>query len=633
MKTVEQAPPITATDTIELPIQRPENGIPVFFELDPSVACCDSAGYNFYFGFNTDVIVPDGSVIVYVQGGCPPYDWVIKDSKPGYSFDNAQTTDPWNTLNAALDAEGGDVTLEITDSCSNTVTGVIRNYGITPIIIDSILTALEGNLDENYFTTLFNSRIDQIETNETDIVNAQTLLTTHDETLGYLSAEYFVKFDVNGYISGFGIVGQEDYTEAVFYVDKFRITFPTSTSGEYTAWSDLDTYEAGELVIYSSVIYSADVYISAGQDAPDINSNWSVFDVDNQTPVSPLIIGRLDGSPIVGVNGNLVVAGSILAESINSEEIFTMNLQSENYVASTSGYKLDAVAGTAEFNDMTVVFNSPSNIRTQLNVADGADVTAINTAAGITGQGSLATINSADWATQVSGTGKPADNATDNSTSIPSSVQLDGTGSALSLIESNASSAMTAATNMSADGMFSVQEKATWRVQWPGMDANYTNVIAQATAWGIQAETVFTDVVSSRNTLYNYLNTTHDIWAVTPTDTAISPSDQLILYVEDYYDKLQLAVNRLVAASNEKLTADNIKNGASWTTLPADNATDNSGWEYSGDTSYVDASKIHPDSSLYVRSASTGERMELSNNSLKVYDSTGTLRVQLGLLS
>lgn len=41
----------------------------------------------------------------------------------------------------------------------------------------------------------------------------------------------------------------------------------------------------------------------------------------------------------------------------------------------------------------------------------GANITGTHTAAAITGQGALATLNTADWATRVSGTGKPADNA------------------------------------------------------------------------------------------------------------------------------------------------------------------------------------------------------------------------------
>jgi hypothetical protein len=46
------------------------------------------------------------------------------------------------------------------------------------------------------------------------------------------------------------------------------------------------------------------------------------------------------------------------------------------------------------------------------NAVPGADVTAANIAAGFTGQGALATLNQATWATQVTGIGKPEDYAT-----------------------------------------------------------------------------------------------------------------------------------------------------------------------------------------------------------------------------
>jgi hypothetical protein len=46
------------------------------------------------------------------------------------------------------------------------------------------------------------------------------------------------------------------------------------------------------------------------------------------------------------------------------------------------------------------------------NAVPGADVTAANIAAAITGQGALATLNQATWATQVTGIGKPEDYAT-----------------------------------------------------------------------------------------------------------------------------------------------------------------------------------------------------------------------------
>ena len=79
-----------------------------------------------------------------------------------------------------------------------------------------------------------------------------------------------------------------------------------------------------------------------------------------------------------------------------------------------------------------------------------ADKTSTHTAAAITGQGALATLNQATWATQVTGTGKPEDFATKSlvykQASAPSSpvlndiwVQLDGLGNPLAMYAWNGS--------------------------------------------------------------------------------------------------------------------------------------------------------------------------------------------------
>ncbi len=121
-------------------------------------------------------------------------------------------------------------------------------------------------------------------------------------------------------------------------------------------------------------------------------------------------------------------------------------------------------------------------------------------------------------------------------------------GTAADQVEANAFNAVTAVTNMESDSIFSVQEKTTWRVQWEGMQANYTNIIAQATAYGIEDEpsSVFAAFTTDRNTLYDYLNITHDIWATSPppVDTTIIGTS-LVDATTDFYDSMQLSINRL----------------------------------------------------------------------------------------
>ncbi len=117
-------------------------------------------------------------------------------------------------------------------------------------------------------------------------------------------------------------------------------------------------------------------------------------------------------------------------------------------------------------------------------------------------------------------------------------------GVAAAQVQANADAAKTAVDNQSADGVFSVQEKAVWRIQWPGMLKNHDNIITQATTYGISAEAIFTNFTTTKNDLYTLLNVTHDIWAVTPVDTTIT-ADELQVKTTAFYDKMALAVNRL----------------------------------------------------------------------------------------
>lgn len=96
----------------------------------------------------------------------------------------------------------------------------------------------------------------------------------------------------------------------------------------------------------------------------------------------PFVTGVVAGKETVGLNGNLVIDGSIMtrmlaaglvtADKVSAEDVFTMNLQSGNYSAGSSGFKLDAGAGTAEFNNITLRISNPAAVRSDLNVEEGA---------------------------------------------------------------------------------------------------------------------------------------------------------------------------------------------------------------------------------------------------------------------
>jgi hypothetical protein len=102
-----------------------------------------------------------------------------------------------------------------------------------------------------------------------------------------------------------------------------------------------------------------------------------------------LMQGDVDGTPTVAIDGNFVVDGTILADAIQAGAITAAKLaanqilvghtiESANFVTGTTGWQINGVAETAEFNDIVMTFTSGlSAAQTALNVADGADNTQI----------------------------------------------------------------------------------------------------------------------------------------------------------------------------------------------------------------------------------------------------------------
>ena len=200
-------------------------------------------------------------------------------------------------------------------------------------------------------------------------------------------ARWTTKTQVGDLVGGIGILNDGTSTRLYVQADRFAIydsSLPSNTS-------DLVPFvvTGGKTFIKSAAIQDATIEVAKIKD------------------------GFLD---------DLTAAKGTLAQArIGTGDIFNLTIgdqiSSSNYSLGTSGWKIQR-DGTVEFNGGTfrgaVRFLSSTdqaNARSDLNVANGADVTANNTAASIAGQGALATSNTADFATQVSGSGKPALNA------------------------------------------------------------------------------------------------------------------------------------------------------------------------------------------------------------------------------
>jgi len=168
----------------------------------------------------------------------------------------------------------------------------------------------------------------------------------------------------------------------------------------------------------------------------------------------------------------------------------------------------------------------------------------------------------------VSGEDKP-ENGADVTATHTANDTTHVAGTLAETVASNAADAMTAVTNMSADGWLSAQEKALWRVQWPGEEGNFDSVITQATAYGLSADAAVVALQASRDALYSYLSTTLLVWSAPTVATAISPDTQLRDYVEDYYTKLGVAVNVLITGATAVNLGMSPTDVAAWAYDPA----------------------------------------------------------------
>ena len=116
----------------------------------------------------------------------------------------------------------------------------------------------------------------------------------------------------------------------------------------------------------------------------------------------PFIVGNINGSSTVGIDGALVVDGSIVARSINTTDLFAQTIsvnnggkiKSNNYSTGSQGWQIDYL-GNAEFNDVT--------IRGELAGVD------INSASGLVVDSSAGIVVNDGASIELNGTGSAVD--------------------------------------------------------------------------------------------------------------------------------------------------------------------------------------------------------------------------------
>lgn len=198
----------------------------------------------------------------------------------------------------------------------------------------------------------------------TAIESLDTTVSSHDGDITDIKAEWLVKLNANGHIAGVGLMLDGLTGASIFEIlaDTFAVVNPGDES-------DPEKF--------------------------------------------PFIVGTVEGVSTVGINGQLMVDGSVYADAVGADQIkaihldaneaFVNTIQSSNYASGTSGWKIDHANDLAEFNDITITITAGTGAT---NLDDGpaeagADVTANNQAASILNQGNLATLNSVDYESHV----------------------------------------------------------------------------------------------------------------------------------------------------------------------------------------------------------------------------------------
>lgn len=186
----------------------------------------------------------------------------------------------------------------------NSVAGTQGQLQANP---QEVLHLLNAQLSEDQFALSLTQRLDGIEANE---ANIEYLATVTDD----LNVQWGVKTSVDGLSGGFGVVN--DGSSVRFYVaaDKFYIFNSTDTGQLETPFSVVD----GQVVIKQAL-------------------------VDRMT-VNAANISDLTTDYITGFEASV--------ETILTNNVFAINIQSQDYVSGQSGWAL-LNDGFAEVNNMT----------------------------------------------------------------------------------------------------------------------------------------------------------------------------------------------------------------------------------------------------------------------------------------
>lgn len=254
-----------------------------------------------------------------------------------------------STAITALESSLTSATTDITANASN---------------ISSLSTTVTSQ--GNTLTSLSSS----VSTLSTTVGDNTTSISTNATSIDGLEAQYTVKVDNNGYVSGFGLastlVNDTPYSEFIIRADRFSIA---STGGaEITPFvvTTSTTTLNGETVpagVYISEAYIKNGAISTAKigdaaiDTAKINDAAITTAKIGDAQITNAKIGdaQISSAKIVSLAADKITAGSLTA---------TNYVQSSNYLSGQFGWRLHG-DGSAEFTNV-LIRNGSSGARTQI---------------------------------------------------------------------------------------------------------------------------------------------------------------------------------------------------------------------------------------------------------------------------
>lgn len=308
----------------------------------------------------------------------------------------------------------------------NSAVGTLGQTGSDPAYLLDVLT---GSITSSELSTALNAEITD---NTTDITNINNL--------------YMVKMSNSGFLSGFGLMstlaaGGVATSDFFVNVNRFAVTAPITAM---SAWASSTSYAVNASVKIGSTttkILICKVSGTSGGSAPSISGDIGslvtdgsiTWQIASSVPLAvlttSLTVNGVTLAPGVYIDGASIVnatigSAQIRDASIDNAKIANLSaskltagsidvgsyIQSTNYVANTSGWKIDG-NGNGYFNSLAarnvtiydtsgnVVLSSGSGVIvdyaniTGTKPPSNADKTSLNTAAAIAGQGGFATLS------------------------------------------------------------------------------------------------------------------------------------------------------------------------------------------------------------------------------------------------